>query len=153
MKKVRLNQRELGLLLSNKFVIQGENVLMLKNDELIMSSEDDNFNPIEVEISFIPKSVSDKSTADFLKNLVCEHLNLNKQNVIPYKTSPEECIFKIHFDYKNEYHLMVCEFSQAIKNYQDMNDEDIDFDINDLNIGTYKKLGNSCYYFRWIEDI
>lgn len=88
--------------------------------------------------------------ADELKNMVCDHLNLNSNEVILRSFSPEETIFSVRLIPEKELLLLVCTRKIAMINTSEL------FEIDDPErheqIGLYRQLGNSYYYFKWIDE-
>ena len=82
--------------------------------------------------------------------MVCEYFNLNSNEVILRSFSPEETIFGVRLVPQKELLLLVCTRKIAMTNTSEL------FEINDPErheqIGLYRQLGNSYYYFKWIDE-
>lgn len=86
-----------------------------------------------------------------LKNLVCNHFNLNPNEVVLHSKSPEEIVFKIRLISEKELILIMCPQNYAISNSREL------LDTNDIEKGEqiepYRQLGNTYYYFGWANEL
>ncbi len=99
----------------------------------------------------IIKNNKNDFTIYYIKHLICDYMNLEPEMVSFKKQSNFEYEFKITFNSKKKLNLIVLKNLNAIYNAQALYD-DINFSIQDKNIGPYRKLNNSIYFFRWLED-
>lgn len=153
MKKVTLNKDQINKLLEYKRLNIDykksisldiyENQLTLNNNGTIFTLQKANFEFENYET--IHYWVADK-----FKNMVCEHLNLNSNEVILRSFSPEETIFSVRLVPEKELLLLVCTRKIAMTNTSEL--FEIDNPEKHEQIGLYRQLGNSYYYFRWIEE-
>lgn len=153
MKKITLNKDQINKLLEYKRLNIDykksisldiyENQLTLNNNGTIFTLQKANFEFENYET--IHYWVADK-----FKNMVCEHLNLNSNEVILRSFSPEETIFSVRLVPEKELLLLVCTRKIAMTNTSEL--FEIDNPEKHEQIGLYRQLGNSYYYFRWIEE-
>ena len=120
-----------------------DNQLTLNNNGIIFTLQSANFE-------FENYEKIHYWVADELKNMVCEYFNLNSNEVILRSFSPEETIFGVRLVPQKELLLLVCMRKIAMTNTSEL------FEINDPErheqIGLYRQLGNSYYYFKWIDE-
>ena len=154
MEKIELDNDQLCKLFQNKQLRMSEDsVLFLHNEEIIFSKNYSLYMPKTITIDFDSDRFFNMDDSSFIRELICEHLNLEYHEVIPVSTpSPEEFRFKIIFNPDIEWDIYVCTFDMALKNTNDMSDDYITAKHTDIHIGPYRKLGNSYYYFRRITD-
>lgn len=152
MKTITLDNNQLSRLLINKQLhLNEDTIIFMHNDELILSQNYSLYTPKSVNINFDNDRFFDIDDCSFIRELVCEHLNLKSHEVIPIGSpSPEEFNFKIIFQPDVECQIYVCTFNAALKNTNDMSDEYVCAKHTDIYVGPYRKLGNSYYYFRRI---
>ena len=149
MKKVTLNKDQINKLLEYKRLNIDykksisldiyENQLTLNNNGTIFTLQKANFEFENYET--IHYWVADK-----FKNMVCEHLNLNSNEVILRSFSPEETIFSVRLVPEKELLLLVCTRKITMTNTSEL--FEIDNPEKHEQIGLYRQLGNSYYYFR-----
>ena len=154
MKTVTLDNNQLSRLLINKQLhLNEDTIIFMHNDELILSQNSSLYTPKTVSIDFDNERFFDIDYTSFIRELVCEHLNLDFHEVIPLGSpSPEEFDFKIVFPPDTEWQIYVCTFNMALKNTNDMSDEYVSAEHTDIYVGPYRKLGNSYYYFRRVIE-
>lgn len=104
-------------------------------------------------MQFKKREIENKDIIEYLQNLVCEHFNLNPCQVIYLSGGGEEIDFVVRFATNKKWQITVCTYNRALENFRAISDKIIDININDIYIGIYRKLCNSCYYFRWFEEI
>ena len=152
MKTIIFDSNQLSRLFINKQLYLNEDtILFIHNEELILSKNYSLYSPKSISIDFDNDKFFDIDDSSFIRELVCEHLNLEPHEVIPIGSpSPEEFNFKIIFQPDVEWQIYVCTFNVALKNANDMSDEYVSAKHTDIYVGPYRKLGNSYYYFRRI---
>lgn len=100
------------------------------------------------------KSYEKPLQISMLQDLICEHFNLILNEVIYEQRTPNDVIFRIHLHPDKEFKIVICDEFTAMANTKEMNDtEEIKSYLSNSQIGIYKKLGNSFYYFRWLDDL
>ena len=103
------------------------------------------------KIDFEKQEYCYEFAAKHLQELLCKHLNLFPNEVIFINCDGEEFEFEIRFHPNTKSHIVVCEFQRAVDNTAALSDNPFSADISYDYIGLYKKLGQSPYYFRWIN--
>lgn len=154
MKKIKLNNFQLKNLLENDCLSLNENsVLQLVKNRLFLNVDGDIYNMINVDFHFKKQEIEHEFVVDDIKQLVCEHLNLDPSEVIFSDRHIGAFDFTVRFDVKNEWNIIVCDYSKTIQNTRELSDETLIPANNANQIGLYKRLGDSCYYFRWFQKI
>lgn len=154
MNRLKLNNKQLSLILINKqLYINEDTILFMHKEDLILSHNYFLYTPKVISIDFDNYNFFEVDDSLFIRKLVCEHFNLEPYNVIPLGNySPEEFEFKILFQPDIEWKIYVCTFNMALKNANDMSDDYISAEYKDIYVGPYRRLGESCYYFRHITE-
>ena len=154
MKTFKLNMNEITQFIKRKSIeISTNRILEIHNNKLVINSDGILYDVFSTDIHFEECNYNDRFKINFIQNLICEHLNLEPHNVIFTSKNKQEYLFDIKFKYKIIWNIIVCEGSTAINNTKFTYDEFKDISSKKTNIGLYRKLGNSAYYFRWYEEI
>lgn len=153
MQSITLTSSQISQLITDKFLnLSREYVLELNEDELILNFKGEIYNVTNTNIQFTKQKISNEFVIKFLQNLICEHLNLEFYNVIFSERSCDEYKFNIKLSPEINAPIIVCESRYAVMNTRDVTDEPIDIFTTATQIGLYKRLGSSLYYFRWLEQ-
>jgi hypothetical protein len=155
MKNFVLNSSQISKLIKNNYIeIKNNEIIELSDNNFILNINGNTSKISTLKMEFEELKLKNEHIIKFIRELVCEHLNLTNQEVIFIDSTGEEFDFIIHFAPKVEWKLIVCESRQAILNMQAI-DDDFSNNISEQPsyIGLYKKLGNSAYYYRWIKDV
>ena len=154
---ITLDEMQVEQLIAGKSIKVGDNrYVELLKDEILININGFGYYPSKIHIEYKEYSDQCELIAEKLQEKICEHLNLEPYNVIFYKSSGSEFEFYIKFDNGNISQIVVCDFQTAINNTNEFRDFN---KIKQLRkelppyIGLYKRLNNSCYYFRWFEEI
>ena len=150
MNKIKLNQKQISELIINKKVtltefssieIYENEIIYNKNGKIKYATR------MNLELGKIEKSDA------FLQEIICEHFNINKNQVITITSEPEDSEFKIRFTTNKEITIIVCPVNIAIKNTK-IREKNHNLKIDKMctQIGLYRKLGNSAYFFRIESD-
>lgn len=153
MKKVTLNKDQIDRLLEYKRLnidYKKSISLDIYENQLTLNNNGTIFTLQKVNFEFENYETIHYWVADKFKNMVCEHLNLNSNEVILRSFSPEETIFSVRLVPEKELLLLVCTRKTAMTNTSEL--FEIDNPEKHEQIGLYRQLGNSYYYFRWIEE-
>ena len=154
MKTFKLNLNKISELIRRKSVtISSNQTLEIYDDKLVINCDGVIYDILSTDIHFNEQKMDNRFVVDYLQNLICEHLNLEQNMVIFITNSKHEYEFKIKFNYKTIWNIIVCDSITATNNARLLYDEFTDFSYQAENIGPYKKLGDSAYYFRWYEKI
>lgn len=152
MKTIELDNTEMESLLENKKLIidclKGTS-LQIYDNKITFNNNGKLYVLKFANFKFEKQESENFWVAQNLKKLVCEHLNLAQNEVIIQTHSPEETIFKVRIIPEKELLLLVCPQTRAISNADEMIEEK---NIKSQQIGPYRQLGNSAYYFRWIDE-
>ena len=153
MKAITLKSSQLSRVLTDESLEIEDNVrIEIQNKEFILNIGGIIHELNEAKLQFDEPSVELSSSDKHKKNLLCKHLNLEPCQIIRISRNGTESEFRIKFSPKNICYVVVCDFRQAIQNMNAIVDETLNFSSDDDYIGLYKKLGNTLYYFRWIEN-
>lgn len=144
MKNLNLNTKEISELIKNKKVKLSENSSIEIYDDEIIHNKNGKIRYIKsINLEFYEAEKTDK----FLQELICEHFNIETSQAIMISSTPEDAEFRIRFTPDKEVTIIICSINIAIKNTQIlMNKTEIDY--NTSKIGLYRRLGDSCYFFR-----
>ncbi len=147
MKKIKLNKEQILKLFKEKqFFISDNKCIELYDDDLIYNHSGNIATIKDVELN-LELETPKNDYSEFCRKLLCNHFNIEENKVICISYSPEDMDFKIRFSPDNEITVIVCPVTQAIKNTK------ISFEIvknnkNLTQIGLYRRLCNSAYFFR-----
>jgi hypothetical protein len=154
MKQIKLNSEQLSNFLTNKyFEISTNENLELYNSKFVINKNGYLYKLKELDMSFEIEELPNKFVINFIQNLICKHLNLESYMVIFLKNEMSEYVFRISFFHGNQCYIIVSDYMNVMQTMQSINDIESECGTEEQQIGLYKKLGNSQYYFRWIEDI
>ncbi len=154
MKLVELSSEEITNLFENKFLkLSQEHIIDLNKDNLVLNYNGYIYKPISMNIKFSEKIIENKHIIDYLKNIICKHFNLQHYEVIYVSRSNQEFEFMIRFTPDKICPIVVCEYRQALENMRAISNRKIKTNVDSQFIGIYKKIGESLYYFRWIDNI
>ncbi|MBQ9246046.1 hypothetical protein IJ182_07260 [bacterium] len=150
MEKLCLNTKQISeLIRNNRVFIQNNTAVEIFDDEFILNCKGKITKSKSLSISFREMN----EPYSFLQALICEYFNFEYQNVICISASIEESEFRIRFSPQKELSIIVCPKALAIKNTENIFEDDIQNHLSENQIGFYRRLGNSDYFFRWNEDL
>jgi len=154
MDKLKLNAEQVSRLLRDKYLVLDDcRTIEIYRESLIVNCNGEISNIDTLDMQFIEEEIEHREIIDNIQNLICEHLNLSPSEVIYSSGYGEEFVFKIRFAPCIEWGIVVCVKPRTFENMQAVCDYPIDNKIDSENIGLYKRLGKSAYFFRWFEDI
>lgn len=150
MNKIKLNQKQISELIINKKVALTENSsIEIYENEIIYNKNGKIRYATKMELEFGEIEQSDS----FLQEIISEHFNIDKNQVITISSEPEDSEFKIRFTTNKEITIIVCPVNIAIKNTKILEENhNLKIDKMCTQIGLYRKLGNSAYFFRIESD-
>ncbi len=153
-KEITLDKNQFSKLIEqNSIFLDDDCVLQLVDYNLVLNKNGEIYNITKFDIQFKKREIENEFVVSDLKQLICHHLNLDVSEVI-YSNKFDGCYdFYIRFDAKTQWKIVVCDFSTAVSNTAQLTNEKIEFAYDAEEIGLYKRLGNSAYYFRWFNDI
>ena len=125
----------------------------LYNSKFVINKNGYLYKLKELDMSFEIEELPNKFVINFIQNLICKHLNLESYMVIFLKNEMSEYVFRISFFHGNQCYIIVSDYMNVMQTMQSINDIKSEYGAGEQQIGLYKKLGNSQYYFRWVEDI
>lgn len=147
--KYTLDKSEIEELLRNNSVkINEQSNLELLKDSLIINNDGNIFKLTKATFYFEKQEIEQKFKVEFLKSLVCKHLNLKKNEVLFVSDSENDTVFRINLFPQEEIYIIVCHRNSAILTSKDFYTEII-IEEHSNTVGPYKRLSNSDYYFRW----
>ena len=152
---IELNEEQVSDLFFHNFLqISDDDNIEIHKKQLILNRCGRIYPAINMCVSFEKEQLNSLTiSAEHVQKLVCEHLNLFSNQVIFIKGSPVELEFRIRFAPNREWQIIVYESREAIMNTIELlNEKPFDILKTPPTIGPYKQLGNSNYYFRWVED-
>lgn len=149
MKKITLDKKEISNFIKNKKIVINQNSsIEFYDDEIIYNNNGEIGYAQSINIEF---DVTEK-TDNFIQELICNHFNVAKTQVIMVTSDTEDAEFKIRFTPDKEITIIICPINVAIKNTRIMGSKNtIKIDTNLTKIGLYRRLEDSCYFFR-LED-
>ena len=153
MNNIELNKIQINNLFIDKFLeLTPNDAIEIHEEELLFNSYGKISTPYKMVISFEDYDISESASASYIRELLCEHLNVNSYSVILIKEGMNEFLYQIRFAPNKEWQLVVCEHKYALGNTNDWF-ENYKSEKNCMlpQIGLYKRLGNSSYYFRWLD--
>ena len=151
MSKIKINKEQISELIKNGNIELPEDKLIeFRNANLVLNDNGYIHYAEKLHIEFKNAEIENKHAIDFVQDLVCRHLNLTPCNVIFNLYSDGEFEFTIRFNKNIENQMIICDFNRAKANTQSL---DIPIDNGREQIGMYKRLEQSAYYFRWIENL
>lgn len=144
MQNIKLKEKQISELIKNKKIILNDNsTIEIYDDEIIHNKNGEIRYIKSINLEFYEAEKTDK----FLQELICEHFNIETSQAIVISSTPEDAEFRIRFTPDKEVTIIICPINIAIKNTQIlMNKSKID--CNASQIGLYRRLGDSCYFFR-----
>ena len=150
MKKITLEKKEISNFVKNKKIVINQNSsIEFYDDEIIYNNNGEIGYAKSINIEFDDT----KPTDNFIQELICNHFNIDKTQVIMITSYPENAEFKIRFTPDKEITIIICPITTAISNTQILMEEDkTKIDYKSSQIGLYRRLSNSCYFFRIDKD-
>lgn len=144
MQNIKLKEKQISELIKNKKVNLNDNsTIEIYDDEIIHNKNGEIRYIKSINLEFYEAEKTDK----FLQELICEHFNIETSQAIMISSTPEDAEFKIRFTPDKEVTIIICPINIAIKNTQILMKKS-KIDSNASRIGLYRRLGDSCYFFR-----
>ena len=148
MQNIKLKEKQISELIKNKKIILNDNSSIEIYDDEIIHNKNGEIRYIKsINLEFYEAEKTDK----FLQELICEHFNIETSQAIMISSTPEDAEFKIRFTPDKEVTIIICPINIAIKNTQILMNK-TKIDCNASQIGLYRRLGDSCYFFRIDTD-
>ncbi len=153
-KKIKLDNNQIKQLINdNSVYLEHNTILQFVDDDLVLNKNGEIYCTSDISMEFKKCKIENEFIISDIKQLVCEHLNLQPNEVIYQFGGASYYEFSVRFNAKCEWKIFVCDYGTAVKNTNDMFDDVKPFKFDEDFIGLYKRLGNSPYYFRWFNDI
>lgn len=144
MQNIKLKEKQISELIKNKKVNLNDNsTIEIYDDEIIHNKNGEIRYIKSINLEFYEAEKTDK----FLQELICEHFNIETSQAIMISSTPEDAEFRIRFTPDKEVTIIICPINIAIKNTQILMKKS-KIDSNASRIGLYRRLGDSCYFFR-----
>ena len=144
MQNIKLKEKQISELIKNKKIILNDNSSIEIYDDEIIHNKNGEIRYIKsINLEFYEAEKTDK----FLQELICEHFNIETSQAIMISSTPEDAEFRIRFSPDKEVTIIICPINIAIKNTQILMKKS-KIDSNASRIGLYRRLGDSCYFFR-----
>ena len=148
MKNIKLNSVQISELITTKrVVLSNSSSIEFYDDEIIHNKNGEIRYIKNMSIEFNEKEKTD----EFIQKLICEHFNIEANQVIMISSSTEDAVFKIRFTPDNAIIIIVCPINVAINN-TNIQKNKLKIDDNVFQIGLYRRLGISAYFFRIEQD-
>ena len=148
MQNIKLKEKQISELIKNKKVNLNDNsTIEIYDDEIIHNKNGEIRYIKSINLEFYEAEKTDK----FLQELICEHFNIETSQAIMISSTPEDAEFRIRFTPDKEVTIIICPINIAIKNTQILMKKS-KIDSNASRIGLYRRLGDSCYFFRIDTD-
>ena len=146
---VELNSEQMKSLLRMHQVNIGDMSIEMVEDTLMLNNAGVLSELKSMNLQFSKNELANSDFIDYFRNLVCEHLNLSPNEVIYHHYTVDEIGFRIRIFTQKELFLIMSDRTNVVLNCQKLY-EGNDF-ITEYQIGPYRRLCNSQYYFRWVE--
>ncbi len=148
MTTIELNREQISELIRYKeFELDDYSKIEIFDDEIILNEKGTASYLSSVIFEYIEPDTDDEDM--FMRYLICEHLNLEPTNVICISFCSEEGVFRVRFSPECELTMIVCPVNMAVQNTENFihltNQKNSEME----QIGVYKRLGHSAYFFRW----
>lgn len=153
MQTLELDNNKMNKLLQDKrLTINYDKAISLEiyDNELTLNNNGEIFVLDSANLKFRKEDNTHYLVVDDLKKRVCDHLNLNWNEVILETYDPQETVFKVRIIPERELYLIVCTQLQAFTNIKENLGPDY---TKNKQIGLYRQLDNSLYYFRWCDEL
>ena len=146
MQNIKLKEKQISELIKNKKVVLNNNSSVEIYDGEVIHNKNGEIRYIKnMNLEFNEAERTD----EFLQGLICEHFNIEASQTIMISSTPEDAEFKIRFTPDKEITIIICPITVAIRNTQILlGNKKIKINSNTLQIGLYRRLGTSCYFFR-----
>ena len=150
MQTLTLNETQIHNLLVNKYLyITENNMLEIYDNEIVLNKNGYTERVSSINLEFEERIILNKGVIDYIRNLICNHLNLELCEVVYFSRNKEELQFKIRTNPNTK--IIVCERRQA-EWYLKTAGSEACYDPETKTIGHYKQLCDSAYFFCWVED-
>lgn len=149
MPNIKLNKKQITELIKYKKTLLSNNIAVeVYNNELIYNDNGVINYITSLNLTFKRSAPQD----NYIQQLICNHFHIHPHNVIINQLSPEDAEFIVRFTPNSELYMIVCPITTAIRNAL-INNDQIENATTASFIGPYRRLGDSCYFFRWDSDI
>lgn len=143
MQTIVLDELQIQNLIMNKSLCLDENkVLEIYDNELFLNKNGYKNTVISMNLKYDERQIENKNVINYIRNLICNHLNLEPCEVIFYSRYQDEFQFKVKTG--NVLSKVIVYERRVIDRV------DNTYDPVTKTIGQYKKLCESAYFFRWL---
>ena len=152
MKELNLNRDQMRTLLEDgELEFKDSNdILQISENDIRISSNGTIYWLIGTEMVFQQHPVDRHNYVDDVKEIMFEYFNLEPKEIILKSVENCEYVFIIRIAPKCEVPIYVCHKKCAVANTREMREKDFDTEAD--QIGIYKRMGDSEYYFRWLGE-
>ena len=152
MKNVNLNHYQTLSLLENKeLTLENSNdILEISENEIRLNHNGKTHKLLNANMVFVKKEDESHYFVGVIKRLLCEYLNIKPKEVNIKSIYDMEFIFTIHISQNCESRIYICPKKYALAKTQKIDSEESYTDS--IQIGNYKRLGSSDYFFRWLSE-
>ncbi len=152
MKEINLNKYQMLSLIEDKELKleDCDDILEISENEIQINHNGEIYKLFGAEMVFKKQQIEFDSLADELKEVICEYFNLEQKELRLKNVDNLEYVFTIRFSPNCESKIFVCPKNCAVANTKEMRIGEFDPDAD--QVGIYKRMGTSDYYFRWLGD-
>lgn len=154
-KNITLTSVQAVKLIANKSVEidEGQSIEIYDN-KLILNNNGEVFELDSLDAKFNKKKIGCEDGVNFIKSLICDYFNLEPCQVLYSSGMPNyELVFNINFYPGLNLYLLVTNKHTVKFNTREFYIENEGKKINtEHTIGLYREMGDSSYYFRWLDD-
>ncbi len=148
MTNIKLNPKQIVDLINNKRVFLAHNKLVEVLDDEIIYNNNGRISRLDnLNLEFSPPEEDEQ----FVRKLLCDYFNCEPYQVICIEATIHDTEFRIRFSPEKEITIIVLSEPMAKYNLRNQIDLDENYEnyISKDQIGLYRRLGSSEYFYRW----
>lgn len=152
MKEVNLNRNQIITLLEDRELKldDTDDILEISENEIRINSNGVIYRLLGSEMVFQKHPIDRDSFVDDVKEIMYEYFNIEPKELLLKSAENLEHVFIIRLTPNCEIPIYVCHKLCAVANTKEMRIGEFDPDAD--QVGIYKRMGTSDYYFRWLGD-
>ena len=126
MESIIISSKDISKLIVNNYLtVTEDKVVELYNDNFILNCNGVIYNIHSINMQFVKQEIDNIFVIEYLRNLICEHLNLKHNEVIFSMRKDDEIEFIIRFAPVKECKIIVCEYRRALQNTLSISDSSV----------------------------
>ena len=151
---ITLDRKQIIQLMTGKSVkIETGKYVELLNDDIMININGLGYFADKIDIKYNEKYDCGEGVIEHFQELICEHFNIGPYGAVYSGGNHPEFTFIIRFGRNGLRELLITDYKNAIDNIRQIRDDyNFNADITEPYIGLYRKLNNSPYYFRWLDE-